>query len=111
MLAGGSLPGGWTEPLCHAMARLETEERQDKAAAELWSTRARWAVPGERWVCDLCAGEAAQWEPTCPHCQALGSLSWHTATAEAGAHSAAGALAHPVPALDDPLAEKLSASP
>jgi HemY protein len=63
-----------------ALSDLEEAERGDqpeaRAAQSRWLRQAATAAPEPRWRCTACGNDHAAWTPTCPHCQAVGSITW-----------------------------------
>lgn len=67
------------------LARLETEEHGDEAAARHWQDLAHGAARDPVWQCQRCFHVAEHWQTLCPHCRAVDSLAWHSPTAAAEA--------------------------
>ncbi|HTH95899.1 MAG TPA: heme biosynthesis HemY N-terminal domain-containing protein [Stellaceae bacterium] len=74
--AGAQGPGPWPHRLCHLMAALEEQERQETAASRLWLERAQRAPVDPLWVCSHCGSEQTKWEPLCPSCNSFATLNW-----------------------------------
>lgn len=76
VLAQARQTAGETPParLCRLMARLETGERGDVAAARDWLERAAEAGPPPVWVCGNCGALSESWTAVCPSCGSLDSL-------------------------------------
>lgn len=60
------------------LARLEREENQNEASAQLWLSKAMEA-PAEQasWRCEQCHKPTERWSLVCPHCGAVDRLVWH----------------------------------
>ncbi|MGE4280830.1 MAG: heme biosynthesis protein HemY, partial [Magnetospirillum sp.] len=58
------------------LARLEREERQDEAAAQMWMSKVAQAPAEPAWHCHSCGKPADLWASTCPSCGAPDSLWW-----------------------------------
>src|SRR5437764_12128568 len=69
-------PAGPSRRVCLMMARLEQGESGNAQAARDWLDRAIGAPPDPCYICGVCGGESAEWQPLCPVCGAFDTLTW-----------------------------------
>jgi len=79
------------------LAEAEKGDTEEGRAAQRDAYRqAAVAEPDPTWQCSNCRAETPLWAPRCATCDHVGTLQWHTATAEVTLPVIAGAT--PVPA-------------
>lgn len=63
-----------------ALSDLEEAEHGDspegRAAQAKWLRAAATAAPEPRWRCAACGTDQDAWAPTCPKCNAVGTIAW-----------------------------------
>ncbi|WP_142850529.1 heme biosynthesis protein HemY [Telmatospirillum sp. J64-1] len=67
------------------LAKLEEQEKGDKAAAQKWLELAAAEPPDPVWLCHSCGTATQRWAATCPKCNALDSISWSQPASRANA--------------------------
>lgn len=64
------------------LALADLEEFEGRGTPESRAAQARWlrlaatAEPEPRWRCTACGAEPKGWSPTCPQCDATGTIGW-----------------------------------
>jgi HemY protein len=62
--------------VCHLMAEIEAEGRNNREAARDWLARAASAAPDEAWVCTETGAVQSDWSAVCQASQLFGTLDW-----------------------------------
>jgi HemY protein len=62
--------------VCHLMAEIEADGRNNREAARDWLARAASAAPDEAWVCSESGAVQSNWSAVCQASQLFGTLEW-----------------------------------
>ncbi len=65
-----------TQETYHLLARLETLQKQDEAAAAAYLALADTAENKPNWQCDTCHHALQNYTATCPECHSYGHINW-----------------------------------
>ena len=62
--------------VCHLMAEIEADGRNNREAARYWLARAASAAPDEAGVCSESGAVQSNWSAVCQASQLFGTLEW-----------------------------------
>lgn len=62
--------------VCHVMAEIEADGKNNPEAARDWLARSATAPPDEAWVCSETGAVQAEWSAVCQESQLFGTLEW-----------------------------------